>query len=412
MTVQKNKDLLRDLGRAYADIAAHPAQNAKRDMWRSLTDLTPVRPMVAIDQLPWHELDVDGELVLQVDDPFLRDIERSLRRSLYLWRHMPADMVLEPYLGLPKTILGTGFGIVTDQSTSSVDEASDVVGHAYHKQLQSMEDVQKIRNPEIRQDTETDRIRFEKASEALGDALPVRMVGATAGFPLWDRLSEWLSPEGVLFDLADRPEFMHALMRRFTEANLSYVDQMDALGLFEPAQPNVHCSYCYTKDLPAPGFDPAKPRAKDSWAYGMAQIFTSVSPDMTQEFEVEYVKRIFERFGNVYYGCCEALHDRIDIIRKLPNVRKISCSYWCDVETASERIGRDFVVSRKPTPMWLASENPDWSSMEKEIRFDLEACRRTGSPLEFILKDVSTVKYRPQNLWEWEKRVMGIVQEG
>jgi hypothetical protein len=62
--------------------------------------------------------------------------------------------------------------------------------------------------------------------------------------------------------------------------------------------------------------------------------------------------------------------------------------------------------------MWLASENPDWSSMEKEIRFDLEACRRTGSPLEFILKDVSTVKYRPQNLWEWEKRVMGIIQEG
>jgi hypothetical protein len=50
--------------------------------------------------------------------------------------------------------------------------------------------------------------------------------------------------------------------------------------------------------------------------------------------------------------------------------------------------------------------------VEKDFRNTLSACRRSGSPVEFILKDVSTVKYRLQNLWEWEKRAMRILQGG
>jgi hypothetical protein len=99
-------------------------------------------------------------------------------------------------------------------------------------------------------------------------------------------------------------------------------------------------------------------------------------------------------------------------VRKIPNVRKISCSPWCDIDIAAEEIGRDYVASRKPSPVWLASETPDWSAIEKELRDTMAACRRTGTPVEFILKDVSTVMYRPQNLWEWEKRAMDILKGG
>ena len=47
--------------------------------------------MVMIDQIPWHEMDVDGELELQSEDPFCRGLETGLRRTLYRWRHMRAD---------------------------------------------------------------------------------------------------------------------------------------------------------------------------------------------------------------------------------------------------------------------------------------------------------------------------------
>jgi hypothetical protein len=394
------------------EIATLPVQKEKRDLWRQLNGLNPLRPMLAIDQLPWHEIDVEGELVLRSEDPFLREIERKLRRTLYLWKHMPADMVVEPYLSMPKAILGTGFGMAPNEDLSATDPTSDVFGHAYHNQLRTEEDILKIRMPEVRLDEDRNRWVEETASEVLAGILPVRMFGRSGYFALWDRLAEWMSPEAILYDLADRPEFIHAIMERYTVVNLALVDQLEALGLFEPAQTSVHCSPAYTDDLPAPGFDPARPRAKDSWTCGMAQIFATVSPAMHEEFEVDYVKRIYERFGLVYYGCCEALHDRIGVVRKIPNVRKISCSPWCDIDIAAEEIGRDYVASRKPSPVWLASETPDWSAIEKELRDTMAACRRTGTPVEFILKDVSTVMYRPQNLWEWETRVMDIIKGG
>ena len=45
-----------------------------------------------------------------------------------------------------------------------------------------------------------------------------------------------------------------------------------------------------TQELPADGFNMKQPRAKDCWAFGMAQIFSTVSPEMHNEFEIELVK--------------------------------------------------------------------------------------------------------------------------
>ncbi len=77
------------------------------------------------------------------------------------------------------------------------------------------------------------------------------------------------------------------------------------------------------------------------WTFGMAQLFTSVSRSVTEEFEVPYISRIASYFGNVYYGCCERLSDRIDLLTKISNVRKISCSPWSDADNSL----RDFAIS-------------------------------------------------------------------
>lgn len=53
----------------------------------------PMRPMVMIDQIPWHEMDVDTQLRLRTEDPWCRGVEQQLRRTLYKWHHMPGDMV-------------------------------------------------------------------------------------------------------------------------------------------------------------------------------------------------------------------------------------------------------------------------------------------------------------------------------
>ncbi|MFH0962731.1 MAG: hypothetical protein V2A58_01820 [Planctomycetota bacterium] len=410
MSVSKrDREIVRGLAGRVAEIAADPVQERTISLWKALNSLAPVRPMVMIDQIPWHEMEVNGELTLEAEDDFCRSIETTLRRTLYAWRHMRADMVVEPVVEIPKVIRDTGFGIETVERRAVSDPRSDVVGHFYIDQLKTEKDILKIREPEIALDEEATAEAAEKAHALLDGLLDVRMQGWTPGFAPWDIIVRRRGAENVLLDLADRPEFMHRIIARLTDAHLSMLDQLEKQGLLGPGQSTIHCTGAYTEELPAPGYDSERPRARDLWTYSMAQIFSSVSPAMHQEFELDYAKRWQSRFGLVYYGCCEPLDMKIGIVRRIPHLRKISMSPWVDVERGAEQIGREFVFSRKPSPALLASEAWAPDAVERDLRDTLERCRRHGCPVELILKDISTVRYQPQRLWEWADIAMRVV---
>jgi len=110
---KRDREVLRELGREVGEIAALPAQGETISLWKALNDLRPGRAMVTIDQIPWHEMEVDGGLTLRTEDAFCQEIETQLRRTLYSWRHMRVDMVVEPVIEVPKVIRDTGFGVET-----------------------------------------------------------------------------------------------------------------------------------------------------------------------------------------------------------------------------------------------------------------------------------------------------------
>jgi hypothetical protein len=66
------------------------------------------------------------------------------------------------------------------------------------------------------------------------------------------------------------------------------------------------------------------------------------------------------------------------------------------------------VLSRKPNPA-LAAGKIDASAIENEIRETIEVCRETGTPFEYILKDVSTVNYNVGNLTKWGNMVSRVM---
>ena len=406
---EKDRDILRELASQVVEIAALPVQQETIALWKALNGLKPVRPMVMIDQIPWHEMDVDGELALQTADDFCRGIETRLRRILYCWRHMRADMVVEPVLEFGKIIRGMGFGLEKVEKRAVTDPRNSVVSHYYIDQLQTEEDVDKIRTPEVVLDERATARVEEMAHELFDGLIDVQMQGCLPGFAAWDLIVQWRGAESILWDLADRPELMHRIMSALTGAQLAMLDQLEEKGLLGFGQRTIHCTGAHTDELPASGFTPRHPRAKDLWTYGMAQIFSSVSPAMHQEFEVDYAIRWYSRFGLAYYGCCEPLHEKIDIVRKIPQVRKISMSPWVDVEKGAEQIGRDFAFSRKPNPALLAGATWEPDAVESDLRETLDQCTGHGCPVEFILKDISTVRYQPQRLWEWADIAMKVV---
>ena len=399
----RDTETLRQLAHRVAGIAALPEQQETIGLWKALNALKPGRPMVAIDQVAWHEMNVDDELTLSCEDTFCRRLETDLRQTLYRWEHMRADMVVEPVIDVPKVVRDTGMGLTVTEERAVMDPHNSVASHHYIDQLRDEADIAKIRDPQISLD-EAATAQAEEAAHGIFDGiLEVRMQGMFPVYAPWDILVTWHGPENVLYDLADRPQFMHGLVSRLTEAKLAELDQIEAQGLLGRGQGWIHCTGAFTDELPAPGGDPGHPTAKDQWTYGMSQIFSSVSPAMHEEFELPYLTAWFSRFGMAYYGCCEPLHLKVDMIRKLPRVRKVSMSPWADQEKGAQQLGRDFVFSRKPSPAFLAVDDWNPRAVERDLRNTLECCAAHGCPLELILKDISTVRYEPQRLWEWSR---------
>jgi len=409
MPNEQDREIVRDLAGQVADIAALPVQEEKRQLWRKLNALQPARPMVMADQVCWNEMDVDDELTLRCTDPECRGYEDSLRQTLYQWRHFPVDMVVEPFMRVSKAIHNTGFGIQVQENTAATDPTNSVVGHKYTNQFQSMGDLDKIQTPRVSHDPDETERRLSVAHELFDGLLEVRAWGADGNLSLWDPISTWMGVEGALYTIVDQPDLIHGLVGRMTDGYLGMLDQLEEQGLLCGPQSLIHCTGAYTDELPAPGYDPAKPRTKDLWTFGLAQMFSTVSPQMFKEFEVDYASRICERFGLVYYGCCDPLDRKMREVRMIPNVRKVSMSPWVDEDLGASEIGTDYVYSRKPSPAFLAEDTFDEVRVRDDLATTRDICERHGCPLELILKDISTVRYEPQRLWKWADLAMDVV---
>ena len=409
---QSDIDLLRRLAEEQAEIATLPIHREKAELWRRLNQLDPLRPMVWINEICWNEMDFSGELDLLARTAWAREQELGLRRLLYQWRHLPADMVVDDYLTCPLVIGNSGFGLTPKEDMIRSDPTSAVISHHYRPQIKKPEDVEKIKTPRITYDAQATEQTYQRMCDVYAGILPVRKVGIKgAWFSPWDRLVELWGVEQALTDLVDRPELVTAAMQRLLDANLTMLDQWEALNLLARNDDNTRIGsggYGYTNELPGPDCDPIHLRARDLWGCATAQVFSAVSPKMHWEFALRHELRWLERWGLTYYGCCEPLDRKIDILRRIPNLRKISVSPWVDTERAVRLIGSDYVFSRKPNPAILARDHWQPALARQELREFLDRAR--GLSVEIILKDISTVRYDPRRLWEWAQIAMEEVE--
>ena len=397
------RNTLRKLALEQAAIAAlHLHQATQRD-WQRLNRLEPGRPLVWINEVCWHEMDVEGELSLVCQHPLLRWAETELRRTLYQWKHLPGDMVVEPIFYLPLVIEDSLFGIREDVEIAATDAASDVVSRHFHKQIHDERDLEKIQDPRVKLDAAETETQRQILDDVFGDLLPVVPRGRPGfWFAPWDELVRWWGVEDAMRDLIDRPSLVNAAMERLLDANLHRLDQYERLGLLALNNNNVRVGsggLGFSDQLPAPGFDPDYIRTQDLWGCATAQIFSAVSPRMYEEFALRHERRWLERFGLNYYGCCEPLDSKVHILKSIPNLRKISMSPWVDVERAVHNVGAQYVFSYKPSPAIFAEDHWNLPRAREELRLFLERSR--GCVVEIIMKDISTVRYQPQRLWEW-----------
>jgi hypothetical protein len=407
MITAKDKETIKALAERYGEIAQLPVQQERIDRYYKTNALEVVRPVVLISEVPWGE--IQDEALVKTCSSELQGIEGHLRRTLYQWDHFQVDTVVPPVFSVMKRSRSTGIGIRVEETQIESDTGTNISAHEYVDLLKTEEDLAKVQIPELSYNKEGTEQALELAHEVFDGIMPVELHGHALQNNIWDTIARYRGVDSLLMDLAMRPEFMHQIAARFTEVVEANFRQMEALDLLDPQQMLLHCTVACSNELPAADFD-GKVRRKDVWGRCAAQIFGSVSPDMHDEFDLAYNEKTFGDCGLLYYGCCEPMDLKIDILRKrFKNLRKVSITPWANPERAAEAMGKDLVMAAKPNPANVSSSTFNPKVVEEEITGYLDACKRHGTPCEFVLKDISTIANNPDTLTQWAATVEGVV---
>lgn len=397
---QHDLTVLRQLAAAIAEAAADPEQEQRRRRWYALCRLEPERPVVFCSpEGAWEEILPEQAMLCR--DPLARGWERRLRLRLHAWEHFSDDAVVDDTFRVSHVCHDSGWGLEPKRVYSDTPRGA----YYWHGALRDEADLDRLSYPTVTVDREaTDRL-VSRAHDVFDGILRVELktslwwtLGLIGEFAMLRGL------EQVMVDMCERPRWVHRAMRFLMEGRLRWLDSLEEKGLLSLNNGNDYVgsgAFGWTDELPAPGFDGRRVRTRDMWGFAEAQEISGVSPAMHEEFVLEYQIPLLERFGLNYYGCCEPLHRKFDMLKRVPRLRRVSISPWCDRAIAAEALQDRFVFSWKPHPAYLADVTFDEEAVRAYIRETLEIAR--GCVVEMALKDTHTCNGEPDRFDRWTR---------
>jgi len=395
--------ILRDLARRKAELLANPVVSERTRLWKKHNALAQERPMLLVfPEGGWQDIiAADDSLQCRCSDPLLRNIEQEIRMDLYTFEHFETDNVPMASISVPKAISNTGWGVEARWEMSAETHGA----RRFYPVIVQESDLDQMRFPEVLHDEEASRHRLEAVNEIFDGILPVHLVGIKhVSFHL---LSQWTSLRGleeVLMDMIAEPDLTHRAIAFLAEGNRRIVEQYERMGLLEFNHDNTYNSTGgngWLDTCPGPEPAPGTPATRaQMWASAEAQELTVVSPEMHEEFALQYEKELLAPFALTGYGCCEDITDKCDLVLNIPHIRRISISPFTNVARSAPRIGNRAIYSWKPRPMDLVGHFHS-ERIRSYLRDHLAECRRAGCQTEVILKDTHTCEGHPERFDDW-----------
>jgi hypothetical protein len=394
--------------------AANPIMEDRRRQWRAIKDLKAEKPMILVEtcMLP----DYIGQEELVCEDPYFRNIERSLYEIVRHADEIGDDIVVDPYFRIPWELDIGDYGVPIVASHAISCDGSDV-GYTFNFGVQSEADAQKLHLRDRSVKREESLLRKEQLEDIFGDILPVRLGGydphdPDPGYRPWlgnlyggltMDLFKLVGNSNLLYWVYDKPHLIHEMMELIRDDRRAHFQFLEREGLlYQNTDTWMPCpgSYGFVSDLPESVENGHDVRLKDCWVWVDSQESEPISPKMYSEFFLPYIAEVARPFGLAYYGCCEGLHDRFPHVEKaIPHLRAVSVSGWSDLFQMAEMLGKKYVYSRKPTPAYISGAYPDWDLVEKDVRDTLTAARDCN--LEFCFRDIYTIDGDRPRLARW-----------
>ena len=130
---------------------------------------------------------------------------------------------------------------------------------------------------------------------------------------------------------------------------------------------------------------------------------------MHEEFILSYEREVLKPFGLTGYGCCDDLSKKLDGVLKINNIRRIAVCPWADISEFTPRLGKNYIMTWKPQPAYLAHDVFDEQSVYEELKTGITKAR--GGVLELILRDTHTCRHDPNRFMKWIQLAYRAIQE-
>jgi hypothetical protein len=395
-------EILRALFRRKRDIAHDPVMAERKQQWLRLAALDPIRPMILAETGG-----VIDELIplssLQCREAWARSMERGLRELIFRYDYVNDDYVVEPWIQYGWNVTVGDFGVTTELVRGANE--GRLGSYTWDPPIKDLErDLDRLHFRTLSVDREATSQWGSFLDEHFGDILPVRRRAGywwTAGLT-WS-LINLVGLETMMLAMYDHPEALHRLMAFLRDDFLNLLDgfeQQDLLSLNNENDYTGSGTQGWTTELPQEDWQVGDAvRVRDIWGLSESQETVGVSPGMFEEFIFPYQLPVISRFGLSYYGCCEPVHTRWHIIKRIPNLRRVSVSPWCNEEKMAAELGNDYIYCRKPNPALISTGRFDEAAIREDVRTTLRIAG--GGCLEFAMKDVHTLAGDPLRLGRW-----------
>lgn len=393
-----DRSILRRLASKVAELAALPIQDERRQLWYKHNSLEKSRPLIFCDpENGWNEIITQS--CIECEDPLARAWEFGLRVTIFRGETLKDDAVISPYLDVSHVHTQTDWGMHETQVGGGSGRA-----YTWDAPLKTYDDLDKLRFPEITVDHAATAALLAQANEIFGDILTVRLnTRWWWSFGMTWPLAQIRGLGQMMYDMLDHPKGLHRLMAFLRDGHLAKMDYLEENGLLYLNNDGAYVGsggFGWTHELPQPDFT-GKVRTCDMWGFAESQETVAVSPDMFEEFIFPYQLPLLERFGLNCYGCCEPIDARWRIIKKIPNLRRISVSPWSSVPVMAELLEGRYILSLKPNPSLLAMDSFDEGLIRRNLRESMDQAR--GCCLEVIMKDNHTLRNDPERAIRWAK---------
>lgn len=408
--------VLRELAKRVLEASESP-ENKERIRLLYQHDTGPAdRPVILCD--------TDGGIGMVIADygprcqePWAQSFEHGMRNVLMHHEVIRDDEPVAPWINLPWHISIGNYG-VQPKNTNPELEASQQRG-AYHidKAIEDLErDFHLLRPRAFSLNREASIAPKALLEEVFGGILGVRM----RGNPWWtmgltqDAIA-LIGLEELMVYMFDQPDALHRLMAFLRDDHIALLEWMAGENLLNYNDENDYIgsgSRGYTRALPRPARGIEAPVCtEDLWVLLESQETVGVGPRQYEEFIYPYENALAQRFGGVYYGCCEPIHNRWGVLKNMANLKRVSVSPWCDEEFMGEVLSDKIVYSRKPNPTLVSTEVFNEDLIRADLRKTLSVTSKNNCSTELVMKDVHTLNGEPDRLTRWVSLAREVMDE-